>query len=138
MAVHPKKADAYLDLARGDSVDAVSKRYKIPRTTVLTWEKAVKAGLGVSTATAHETKKEEFVECLLEAACASVRANKIQHELLGDKDFLRNLLAREGGAAELVMVTNAILKNTIAMGKITGAFESSGDNSIVRAEIVEE
>jgi len=137
MATHPKKAEAWIDLARGDSLDSVAARYNIPKATVQSWKKKVDLAIGVPAA--REERNAQFVESLLDAAVTAVRANQAQHSLLGDKDFLRNMLLKPDGAKDLVILLDAVLKNTIIVGRITGAFEgrSADGAEIVRAEIVD-
>lgn len=99
------RAEGFLDLASGDTLDAVAERYGVPRSTVQAWAKKVKERMG---ATPAEIRGNKFDEAVQDAATAFMAALRSQSELIGDKTWVTNMTAKEGGAEAVARFTDAI------------------------------
>lgn len=99
------RADAYLALAAGDTLDAVADRFDIPRSTVQGWAKSVAEKMGK---TPVEIRENDFDQAVQKAAAQLMQTLTSQMELAGDKNWLMSMTAKQDGTRDVVNFTKSI------------------------------
>lgn len=99
-----------LDLAAGDSLDVVAKRYTVPKATVQKWAAKVKERMGTTPALVRENA---FDQAIQEAAVAFARSLKAQGELTEDRTWLLNMTAKAGGIDDVIKLSDSIGKRLV-------------------------
>src|SRR5690242_9339529 len=129
-----------LDLAAGDSLDAVAERYKAPKPTVQGWAKVVKKRMGNAPAIIRENAFDVAVQ---DAAIAFMRSIKAHSELAEDRTWLLNMTAKEGGVDDVLKFTDSIGKRLVYIvgftsGQPAPQREAADDSArAIEAELIE-
>jgi len=97
-----EKAAAMAALMAGQSLDAVAREYKIPKTTLHNWRRPR------SSQTFGTEKESEIGELLIDYLRANLRALKAQAEVFTDPEWLTQQGASEAAILHGVMTDKAI------------------------------
>lgn len=124
-----------LDLACGDSLDTVSERYKIPKSTVKGYADKVKERMGSSPAVLRENAFDEKVK---ETAVALMEAIRAHCEYVGDRTWFLNMTSKPGGVDDVIKLRKAIGTELIAIVSFTTGQQLPQQSApAIEAEIVD-